>query len=97
MCSLKLNIVFLVFNWNFATKSIVTTEESQSNVCKNVVLHIIFTFICCYAESNKSFEDSKKDKSSLFHFEFRKGLKYFILIDADNFIKKHFITKRKPI
>ena len=23
--------------------------------------------------------------------------KYFILIDADNFIKKHFITKRKPI
>ena len=28
-------------------------------------------------------------------FKFRKGMKNFILIDADIFIKKHFITKEK--
>ena len=34
-------------------------------------------------------------ESRIFLLQFRKGLKYFILIDADNFIKKHFITKEK--
>ena len=36
-----------------------------------------------------------KLKSEIFLSQFRKGMKNVILIDTDNFIKKHFITKEK--
>ena len=36
-----------------------------------------------------------ESKSEIFLSQFRKGMKNVILIDTDNFIKKHFITKEK--
>ena len=61
--------------------------------CKQYFLYIIKISLALKIISHD--ETIKKKLKMLNIFKFRKGMKNFILIDADIFIKKHFITKEK--